>query len=111
MSFNQLPSLEAQPTTFRRSDDPEYRDDPEYDRFAEELSVKLFSLTSKISRLSTEISHLGTKRETERVRERVQDLLEDLRDGFREVGEGVKKLSTWENLNVLRTIRYVCEFS
>lgn len=92
--------MESQPTTMRREDDPEYRDDPEFDKFAEELSVKLFSLTSNIARLSSQISLLGTKRDTDRVRERVHDLLEEARGGFKEVGDGVKKLSAWEDLNV-----------
>lgn len=100
MSFDQLLSMESQPTTMRRSDDPEYRDDPEFSGFAEELSVKLFTLTSNIARLSTQISLLGTKRDTERVRERVHDLLEETRDGFKEVGEGIKKLTSWEDLSV-----------
>ena len=34
------------------------------------------------------------------MRERVHDLLEEARDGFKEVGEGVKKLSAWEDLSV-----------
>ena len=100
MSFDKLSVTEAQPTTMRRSEDPEYRDDPEFSRFAEEISVKLFSLTSNISRLTQQINLLGTKRETERVRERVQDLLEEARDGFKEVGEGIKRLTAWEDLNV-----------
>ncbi|KAL8766481.1 MAG: hypothetical protein Q9209_006775 [Squamulea sp. 1 TL-2023] len=99
MSFDRSPALEAQPTTTRRADDPEYRDDPEYSRFTEELSVKLFSLTSSIARLSQQINLLGTKRETDRVRERVNDLLEESRNGFKDVGERVKKLTTWEDLN------------
>ena len=107
MSFDQLSSMESQPTTMRRSDDPEYRDDPEFSRFAEELSVKLFSLTSNISRLSQQISLLGTRRDTERVRERVHDLLEEARNGFKEVGEGIKKLTAWENVSV-RTAKSGC---
>ena len=99
MSFDQLSAAEAQPTTTRRNEAPEYRDDPEFSRFAEELSVKLFTLTSNISRLSQQISLLGTKRDTERVRERVHDLLEESRDGFKEAGEGIKKLNAWEDLN------------
>ncbi|MCJ1475214.1 hypothetical protein MMC13_003874 [Lambiella insularis] len=99
MSFDKLPSLEGQPTTTRRNQDPEYRDDPEFDSFTEDLSVKLFSQTSNISRLSTQISLLGTKRDTERVRERVRDLLEETRDGFKDVGEGIKRLTSWENLS------------
>ena len=118
MSFDRSPVLESQvrilkclphthadrqtnkPTTYRRSDDPEYRDDPDFSRFSESLSEQLFSLTSKIGRLSQQLNLLGTKRDTERVRERVHDLLEEARDGFKEVGEGVKKLTTWEDLSV-----------
>ncbi|CAF9910783.1 MAG: hypothetical protein GOMPHAMPRED_007174 [Gomphillus americanus] len=99
MSFDQLSSTESQPTTTRRHEDPEYRDDPEFSRFAEELSVKLFTLTSNISRLSQQISLLGTKRDTERVRERVHDLLEESRNGFKEAGEGIKRLNAWPDLN------------
>ncbi|KAI4150693.1 MAG: hypothetical protein LQ340_003947, partial [Diploschistes diacapsis] len=99
MSFDQLSSTEAQPTSMRRNEDPEYQDDPEFSRFAEDLSVKLFTLTSNISRLSQQISLLGTKRDTERVRERVHDLLEEARDGFKEVGDGIKKLTAWDDLN------------
>lgn len=100
MSFDHMSSLESQPTTLRRSDDPEYRDDPEFSRFAEELSVKLFTLTSNIARLSQQIGLLGTKRDTERVRERVHDLLDEARDGFKDVGSGIKRLTAWEDLSV-----------
>ncbi|KAI4229002.1 MAG: hypothetical protein L6R36_001239 [Xanthoria steineri] len=101
MSFDRSSALESQPTTTRREDDAEYRkgDDPEFSRFTEDLSVKLFSLTSSIARLSQQINLLGTKRETDRVRERVNDLLEESRSGFKDVGERVKKLTTWEDLN------------
>ena len=84
----------------RRNEDPEYQDDPDFSRFSEDLSVKLFTLTSNISRLSQQINLLGTKRDTERVRERVHDLLEEARDGFKEVGDGIKRLTAWEDLNV-----------
>jgi phenylalanyl-tRNA synthetase alpha subunit len=100
MSFDRLPSLEAQPTTTRRRDDPQYRDDPEFSQLTETLSTRLFELTSNISRLSQQISLLGTKRDTERVRERVHDLLEETKEGFKEVGEGVKRVQAWEDLNV-----------
>ncbi|KAL8897778.1 MAG: hypothetical protein Q9207_007032 [Kuettlingeria erythrocarpa] len=99
MSFDRSPLLESQPTTMRRGDDAEYRDDPEFSQFTEELSVKLFRLTSNIARLSQQINLLGTKRETDRVRERVNDLLDEARTGFKEAGEGVKKLTAWEDLN------------
>lgn len=100
MSFDRLSSLESQPTTTRRQDDANYRDDPEFSRLSESLSTRLFELTANISRLSNQIALLGTKRDTERVRERVHDLLEETRDGFKEVGEGIKKVTTWEDVNV-----------
>jgi Syntaxin-like protein len=100
MSFDHLSSLESQPTTFRRQDDPSYSDDPEFKRLTEDLSSRLFSLTSNISRLSNQISLLGTKKDTEHVRQRVHDLLNETREGFKEVGEGVKRVQAWENVNV-----------
>jgi hypothetical protein len=100
MSFDQLSAMERQPTTMRRTNDPEYQDDPEFNRFTEDLSVKLFGLTSNISRLSQQVGLLGTKRDTERVRERVHDLLEEAREGFKDVGEGIKKVTAWDDLNV-----------
>jgi hypothetical protein len=100
MSFDRLNSLEAQPTTMRRSEDPHYRDDPDFDRLTESLSNQLFTLTSNITRLSDQIALLGTKRDTERVRERVHNLLEETRSGFKHVGEGIKKAQMWEDVNV-----------
>ncbi|PSK53111.1 hypothetical protein B9Z65_3311 [Elsinoe australis] len=91
MSFNDADRLESQPPGT-------YADDPEFERFTTELSDKLFSLTSNISNLSNQIAKLGTKRETERVRERVQDLLEETSNGFKEVGEGLKKVQAWQDL-------------
>ena len=100
MSFDRLSSLESQPTTARRQDDATYRDDPEFTRLSESLSTRLFELTTNISRLSNQIALLGTKRDTQRVRERVHDLLEETRDGFKDVGEGIKKVQGWDDLNV-----------
>lgn len=100
MSFDQLSSLESQPTTTRRQDDPQYSDDPEFQRLSKELMAKLFSLTGNISRLTNEIALLGTKRDTERVRERVHELLEESKDTFKDVGEGVKKIQSWEDVSV-----------
>ncbi|KAJ5653347.1 hypothetical protein N7490_000350 [Penicillium lividum] len=99
MSFDRLSSLEAQPTTMRRDDDPQYRDDPGFDSLAESLSDRIFTLTSNTTRLSSQIALLGTKRDTERVRERVHNLLEETRAGFKETGEGLKKIQTWEDVN------------
>ncbi|GAB7348030.1 hypothetical protein MBLNU459_g6069t1 [Dothideomycetes sp. NU459] len=98
MSYQDSDSLEAQPTTWRREDDPEYADDPEFNRFTTDLSDKLFTLTANISRLSSQVALLGTKRETDRVRERVQDLLEETSSGFKDIGEGLKKVQAWHDL-------------
>jgi syntaxin 7 len=95
---NNTNNIPAQPTTWRRTDDPEYADDPEFTRYTTALSEKLFTLTNNISRLSTQLALLGTKRETERVRERVQDLLSETGDGFKEVGEGLKKVNDWPDV-------------
>lgn len=95
----------AQPTTWRRDDDPEYADDPEFNRFTTDLSDKLFALTSNCSRLSNQIALLGTKRETDRVRERVQDLLQETGDSFKEVGEGLKRVQNWPDLGVCYTAK------
>ncbi|KAK4549649.1 hypothetical protein LTR36_004950 [Oleoguttula mirabilis] len=99
MAYQDNPALESQPTTWRRSDDPEYADDPEFRSYTTDLSDKLFSLTANISKLSNQIALLGTKRETDRVRERVQDLLQETGDGFKEIGEGLKKVQAWHDLS------------
>lgn len=102
MSFDRLNSLEAQ-SIGRRDEDPQYRDDPAFDQLAESLGNQIFTLTTNITRLSNQIALLGTKRDTERVRERVHNLLEETRNGFKDVGEGIKKLQTWEDVNVCHT--------
>lgn len=84
----------------RRQDDPHYADDPEFQRLSQELMDKLFTLSGNISRLSNEINLLGTKRDTERVRERVHELLEESKDAFKQVGEGVKTIQSWEDVSV-----------
>jgi hypothetical protein len=100
MSFQDASALESQPTHWRREDDPEYSDDPEFRRFTTDLSDKLFSLTTNMSRLSNQIALLGTKRETERVRERVRDLIDETSQSFKEIGEGLKRVSVWPDMNV-----------
>jgi len=100
MSFQDSSALESQPTTWRREDDPQYSDDPEFRHFTQDLSDRLFSLTSNISRLSSQVALLGTKRETERVRERVRDLIDETSASFKDIGEGLKKVSTWHDLGV-----------
>ncbi|ORY10847.1 SNARE domain-containing protein [Clohesyomyces aquaticus] len=98
MSFQQSSAMESQPTTWRREDDPQYADDPEFREFTTQLSDKLFSLTSNISRLSSQMALLGTKRETERVRERVREIIDETSNSFKEIGEGLKRVSTWPDL-------------
>ena len=100
MSYERASALESQPTTMRREDDPQYADDPEFQRFSTNLSDKLFTLTSTVSRLSNQVALLGTRRETERVRERVKDLIEEGSREFKEVGEGLKKVISWPDVGV-----------
>ncbi|KAK0706366.1 t-SNARE [Lasiosphaeria miniovina] len=101
MSFDQLSSLEA---GRRRGggggsgSNPGFSDDPEFQRLSQDLMNKIFRLNGNNQRLSGEVGHLGTRRDTPRVRERVHELLEESRDLFKEVGEGVKKIQTWEDV-------------
>ncbi|KAL8296632.1 hypothetical protein RB601_003848 [Gaeumannomyces tritici] len=94
MSFDQLSSLESQQRRGNRG----YVDDPEFQKLSQDLMNKLFKVNGNISRLGTEISHLCTRRDTPRVRERVHDLLEESRKMFKELGEGVKKIQSWEDV-------------
>ncbi|PUU75854.1 t-SNARE [Tuber borchii] len=96
MSFDRLPSLEAQPTTSHATG---YSDSPEFDRLTTQLSSQLFTLTSNISNLSRELSLVGTKRDSEALRERVKKLLNETRAGFKSVGEGVKKVQDWPDVS------------
>jgi syntaxin 7 len=96
MSFDQLSSLEAG----RRRGTPGYTDDPDFQRQSQDLMNKLFKLNGNNQRLGGEVGHLGTRRDTPRVRERVHELIEESRTMFKEVGEGVKKIQTWEDVTV-----------
>ena len=93
MSFDQLSSLEA-----GRRRGTGFADDPEFQRLSQDLMNKLFRLNGNNQRLSTEVAHLGTKRDKPRARERVQTLIEESREVFKEVGEGVKKIQIWEDV-------------
>jgi hypothetical protein len=108
MSFQHSSALESQPTNWRREDDPQYADDPEFRDLAQELSDKIFSLTANVSSLSTELGKLGTKKETERGRERVRNLTDDTSASFKEIGEGLKKLTSWPDVGV-RAALCTCE--
>ncbi|CBX92255.1 hypothetical protein IAQ61_000435 [Plenodomus lingam] len=98
MSFQRSSALESQPTTWRREDDPSYADDPEFRDFASKLSDDLFALTRNVARLSTEVAKVGTKHETARVRERVKTTVEETSEKFKEIGQGVKKITTWPDV-------------
>ena len=100
MSFDQLSSLEA---GRRRGGPSGYADDPDFQRLSQDLMNKLFRLNGNNQRLSTEVGNLGTNRDRPRARERVQNLIEESRETFKEVGEGVKKIQTWEDVTVRRT--------
>ena len=96
MSFDQLSSLEAG----RPGGNAGYSDDPDFQRLSQDLMNRLFKLNGNNQRLSGEVGHLGTRRDTPRVRERVHELIEESRATFKEVGEGVKKIQTWEDVTV-----------
>lgn len=93
MSFEHLSNLESQSTA-------PYSDDPTFDRTINTLSNKLFNLKLNISRISSQLSLLGTKDDSEALRDRLKHLLESTRDGFKEVSAGVKKMKSWEDVTV-----------
>ncbi|KAK6499274.1 hypothetical protein TWF506_003901 [Arthrobotrys conoides] len=96
MSFARLSSLESQPTTDRSTG---YSDDPEFQSLTQSLSSRLFNLTSNITKANHILSLLGTKKDSQETRERLQKLLSETRDGFKQIGEGVKKVQLWENVS------------
>ncbi|KAK0634507.1 t-SNARE [Bombardia bombarda] len=83
MSFDQLSSLEA--GNNRRSGGGSsavtggYSDDPEFQRLSQDLMNQLFRLNGNNARLGGE-------------------LLEESRAVFKDVGEGVKRVQTWEDV-------------
>lgn len=103
MSFDQLSNMESGGGG-RRSGNSNlnrgggaYSDSPEFSRLNQTLTNSLFHLQGNNDKLRTEIDRLGTRQDKPRLRERVQALLEESRDQFKEVGEGVKKLQTWDD--------------
>lgn len=93
MSYDQLSSLESG----RRGG---YTDDPGFQDLQHELKAKLQSLLSSNRKLASDVNVLGTKKDTPRLRERVHNSMETARKLCREIGDGVKRLQTWEDLSV-----------
>ncbi|KAL2759732.1 hypothetical protein ACRALDRAFT_2096226 [Sodiomyces alcalophilus JCM 7366] len=93
MSYDQLSSLES--GTGPRGG---YSDDPGFKQLQTELMNKVLGLRRNVSKLSSDVDLLGTRRDTPRVRERVHDLLEKSRETCKDIGQGVKKLKTWDDL-------------
>lgn len=92
MSFDRLTSLERQPTTLPSTG---YSDDPEFTSLTTSLSSQLFSLTSNVSQLNSQLALVGSKKDSEALRHRVRQLIEDTRAYFKTVGEGVKRVQCW----------------
>ncbi|KAI0401488.1 t-SNARE [Xylaria palmicola] len=96
MSFDQLSSMESGGGGGRRANTGAYADDPEFSRLSQGLMNQLFHLQGgNISKLRSDISLLGTRRDNPRLRERVSSVLEELTVQFKDVGEGVKKIQAW----------------
>ena len=93
MSYDQLSSLESG----RRGG---YTDNPGFQDLQYELKTKLQSLLSSNRKLANDVNVLGTKKDTPRLRERVHNTMEKARELCREIGDGVKRLQTWEDLSV-----------
>lgn len=75
-----------------------YTDDPDFTLLATSLSGKLSRLHSSTSRLRTQLSLLGTRKDTPPVRERVHRLLEETRAGFAPASADVKRLQAWPDV-------------
>ncbi|RMJ19761.1 hypothetical protein BHE90_013459 [Fusarium euwallaceae] len=75
-----------------------YTDDPAFQELQYNLKSKLQSLLSSNRKLANDVNVLGTKKDTPRLRERVHNSMEKTREMCREIGEGVKRLQTWDDL-------------
>ncbi|KAI8672175.1 T-SNARE coiled-coil-like proteiny domain-containing protein [Fusarium sp. Ph1] len=75
-----------------------YTDDPAFKELQYNLKSKLQSLLNSNRKLANDVNVLGTKKDTPRLRERVHNSMEKTREMCREIGEGVKRLQTWDDL-------------
>lgn len=102
MAYDRLSSLEAGQGGAGYSDDPAFQD------LQYELKNKLQSLLSNNRKLANDVNVLGTKKDTPRLRERVHNTMEKSREICKEIGDGVKKLQTWDDLTVRLQIFVSC---
>ena len=98
MSYDQLSNLESG----RRGG---YTDDPAFRDLQYDLKSQLQTLLSSNRKLANDVNVLGSKKDTPRLWERVHNTMEKTRDICRAIGEGVKKLQTWEPLSKRATSR------
>ncbi|KAI8718399.1 T-SNARE coiled-coil-like proteiny domain-containing protein [Fusarium sp. LHS14.1] len=75
-----------------------YTDDPAFKELQYNLKSKLQALLNSNRKLANDVNVLGTKKDTPRLRERVHNSMEKTREMCREIGEGVKRLQTWDDL-------------
>ncbi|GKU03461.1 syntaxin 7 [Fusarium langsethiae] len=75
-----------------------YTDDPAFQELQYNLKSKLQTLLSSNRKLANDVNVLGTRKDTPRLRERVHNSMDKTRDMCREIGDGVKRLQTWEDL-------------
>ncbi|EGR45829.1 t-snare, syntaxin [Trichoderma reesei QM6a] len=94
MAYDRLSSLEAGQSNGRYTDDPAFQD------LQYELKNKLQTLLSNNRKLANDVNVLGTKKDTPRLRERVHNTMEKSREICKDIGDGVKKLQTWDDLTV-----------
>ncbi|KJZ80162.1 hypothetical protein HIM_00012 [Hirsutella minnesotensis 3608] len=92
MSYDQLSNLESG----RRGG---YSDDPAFQDLQYDLKSKLQSLLSSNRKLANDVNVLGTKKDSPRLRERVHNSMDKTRDLCREIGDGVKRLQSWDDLS------------
>ncbi|KAL7932335.1 t-snare, syntaxin [Trichoderma chlorosporum] len=92
MAYDRLSSLEAGQSGGGYTDDPAFQD------LQYELKNKLQSLLSNNRKLANDVNVLGTKKDTPRLRERVHNTMDKSREICKDIGDGVKKLQTWDDL-------------
>lgn len=91
MSYDQLSNLES-------GRQGNYSDNPEFQTLQYDLKNKLQKLLVSNRDLAKGVNSLGTKKDNARLRERVNKGMETTRELCREIGDGVKRLQTWEDL-------------